>query len=144
MFLITTIYLFNSFKAAGKRKKNSFTTVTSDNVCITKYKQNKPCVRFESDHSRTEQLRGRQRVSEGAGLHVKWWFWALRAGGTGLTRPAGIWRQERKGGREGRGGRGSKTIVKIQKGTVIRTIEDPQQKFITITLERENLNLNQT
>lgn len=66
-------------------------------------------------------------------------------GGRDWPYPAG-WnlKTRKKRGKGRKRGRGSKTIVKIQKGTVIRTIEDPQQKFITITLERENLNLNQT
>lgn len=44
MFLITTIYLFNSFKQLGRKKskikpkqknpKNSFTTITSD-MCVS-------------------------------------------------------------------------------------------------------------
>lgn len=33
MFLITTIYLVNSFKQLG-RKKNSFTTITAD-MCVS-------------------------------------------------------------------------------------------------------------
>lgn len=40
MFIITTIYLFNSFKQLGKKKtnkktpKNGFTTITSD-MCVS-------------------------------------------------------------------------------------------------------------
>lgn len=39
--------------------------------------------------------------------------------------------KENKGKREGKRGKSSKTIVKIQKGTGIRTTEDPQQSNST-------------
>lgn len=91
MFLITTIYLFNSFKQLGRKKSKikpkqkkppkQFHYNHIWYVCVTNYKQNKPCVRFESDHSRTEQLRGRQRVSEQA---------YMSNGGFGLSGRAGL------------------------------------------------------
>lgn len=69
-------------------------------------------------------------------------------GGRDWPYPAG-WRlktRETKKKEKGKGrrrGRSSKTIVKIQKGTGIRTIEEPQQKFRVIALKRENFNSNQ-
>lgn len=67
-------------------------------------------------------------------------------GGRDWPYPAGWRLKTRKTKKKGKGrkrGRSSKTMVKIQKGTGIRTIEDPQQKLRVIALKRENCNMNQ-
>lgn len=51
--------------------------------------------------------------------------------------------KKKEKGKGRRRGKSSKTIVKIQKGTGIRTIEDPQENFRVIALKRENFNSTQ-
>lgn len=68
------------------------------------------------------------------------------SGRAGLALPGRLEVKDKKNKEKGKGrkrGRSSKTIVKIQKGTGIRTIEDPQQKLRVIALKRENCNMNQ-
>lgn len=65
-------------------------------------------------------------------------------GGRDWPYPAGWRLKTRKTKKKGKGrrrGRSSKTIVKTQKGTGIRTIEDPQLRLIA--LKWENCNRNQ-
>lgn len=135
MFLITTIYLFNSFKQLGRKKnpKNSFTTITSD-VCHKIQTKQAMCeigVRPFQDRTAKRQAKS-LRGSRPTCQMVVWGS----PGGRDWPYPAGWSLETRKTKKEGKGegkrGRSSKTVVKIQKGTGIRTTEDPRQKSIAL------------
>lgn len=88
MFLITTIY---SFKQPGRKKNNQTVSLQSHPIRVCHKVQTKQAmcdIRVRPFRDRTAKRQAKS--PRGSSLHVKWWFWALGAGGTGLTRPAGV------------------------------------------------------
>lgn len=76
-------------------------------------------------------------LKKGAGLHVKWWFWTLRAGGTSFARAAGIQgkrdkntKEKTRGERERERDKNVKQQLKYGKDWTSEVdVEDLQQKI---------------
>lgn len=147
MFLVTTIYLFNSFKQLGRKKKTNKKTpktvsLQSHLICVCHKLQTKRAmceiwVRPFQDRTAKRQAKSLRESRPTCQMVV-----LDSPGGRDWPYPAGWRLKTRKTKKKGKGrkrGRSSKTIVKIQKGTGIRTIEDPQQKFKSNSTETREL-----